>query len=115
MTVYDEEDELDTAFGLLADRRRRAVVEVLRTAPRGSLAASDLVDAVAAVCEADADDLAPTLYHRHLPKLDEAGVVDYDAEAEVVSYDSDPLIERCLDLAETHRSTNWLRAPSKTA
>ncbi|WP_123537342.1 DUF7344 domain-containing protein [Halosimplex salinum] len=110
MTVEDEEADLDRAFELVANRRRRAVIEVLRTTPRGSLEVATLVEAVATV--SDVDDLTSSLSQRHLPKLDAAGVVDYDEEAGVVEYDSDPLVERCLDVAELYRSDQWMRRSS---
>jgi DNA-binding transcriptional ArsR family regulator len=110
----DDEDELDTAFELLADRRRRAVVTMLRAAPRGVLELPALVDAVATECEGDADALASTLHHHHLPKLDDAGVVEFDREEGVVSYDSHPLVERCLDVAQSYRSDQWVRRSSKS-
>jgi DNA-binding transcriptional ArsR family regulator len=113
MTAGDE-DELDTAFELLADRRRRAVVEVLRAAPRGVVEFSELVDAVAVDGDGDPEALASTLYHRHLPKLDDAGVVEFDREEGVVSYDPHPLVERCLDVAQSYRSDQWLHRSSKT-
>ncbi|QLH84386.1 DUF7344 domain-containing protein [Halosimplex pelagicum] len=113
MTV-DDEDELDTAFELLADRRRRAVVEFLRAAPRGALDLPALVDAVATECQEDPDALASSLHHRHLPKLDDAGVVEFDREEGVVSYDSHPLVERCLDVAQSYRSDQWMRRSSKS-
>ncbi|WP_135362612.1 DUF7344 domain-containing protein [Halosimplex halophilum] len=108
----DEDDELDTAFELLADRRRRAVIEVLRTAPRGALELPALVEAVATECGVDADALRSTLHHQHLPKLDEAGIVDFDREEGVVSYDPHPLVERCLDVAQSYRSDQWMRGSS---
>jgi len=110
----DDEDELDDAFELLADRRRRAVLEVLRTAPRGALELPALVDAVATECDEDPDALASMLHHRHLPKLDDAGAVAFDREEGVVSYDSHPLVERCLDVAQSYRSDQWMRGSSKS-
>jgi len=105
----DEDDEIDTAFELLADRRRRAVLEVLRTAPRGALELPALVDAVATEFDADDEDLESQLYHHHLPKLERAGVVEYDREEGVVVYDSHPLVERCLDVVQSYLSDQWIR------
>ncbi|WP_436923849.1 DUF7344 domain-containing protein [Halosimplex amylolyticum] len=113
MTGCDESDGIDTAFELLADRRRRAVIEVLRTAPHGSLELPALVEGVASKTDDDPDELAPALYHTHLPKLDDAGVIDFDGERGVVDYDSAPLLERCLDVAETYRTGQWARRCSK--
>ncbi|WP_415382631.1 hypothetical protein [Halosimplex sp. TS25] len=108
-----EGDGLDAAFELLADRRRRAVIDVLRSAPRSSLELPALVDGVAAKTDEDAATVASDLYHGHLPKLAAAGVIDFDEETRVVDYDSAPLLERCLDVAETHRSDRWVRRCSE--
>ncbi|ELZ25602.1 hypothetical protein C475_10378 [Halosimplex carlsbadense 2-9-1] len=109
----DVDDDLDATFELLADRRRRAVLQVLRTAPRGALELSALVDAVATECGEDPDALASALHERHLPKLDDADVVEFDREDGVVTYDSHPLVERCLDVVQSYRSDEWMRGSSK--
>ena len=46
-----------------------------------------------------ADQLKITLHHRHVPKLEEAGLVDYDAEVKQVALDHlppevEPVVER---------------------
>lgn len=76
-THSTDAQSLDTVFALLRDRRRRAALHVLaaRTAP---VALADLAAAVAAREAADADAVAEALHHVHLPKLADAGVVDYD-------------------------------------
>jgi len=37
------------------------------------------------------------LHHVHLPKLDEADIVEYDAQRNIVSYTSDSRLERLVD------------------
>jgi hypothetical protein len=68
----------------------------------------DLVDAVVAhEPETDAGDretIRTGLYHVHLPKLAEAGVIDYDTRSETVRYSQQPLLEECLtDIPHGHR------------
>lgn len=81
-----------TILPLPTDSRRRYAVAALveREAP---VALRDLAAAVAAAeCETPPDDVpsdrvdevATALHHVHAPKLDDAGLVDYDAEANVV-------------------------------
>ena len=106
--THDDEDELDGVFKLLANRRRRGVIEVLRTVPGGRLGVSALADAVASRSEAATEDITAPLYHSDLPKLSAVGVIAYDDEDDVVEYDSNPLLERCLDVAESHRSDDWV-------
>jgi DNA-binding transcriptional ArsR family regulator len=77
---------LDARFMLLKNRRRRAVLQTLRERG-GESTLSDLAEAVGAE-EHDVEpaDLTTSqrkrvyvgLYQRHLPKLDDAGVVEFD-------------------------------------
>ncbi|WP_247730290.1 DUF7344 domain-containing protein [Halovivax limisalsi] len=75
---------------LLASRRRRQVIAVLETAPR----TVDLADVAAAIAamdgpdggpDADPDRIAIELHHVHLPKLADAGVIEYDPTARLVA------------------------------
>lgn len=71
---------------LLSAERRRLVIDVLATrGTPGELA--DVARAVAvreneggAVDEATVESVAISLHHVHLPKMDAAGVIGYDAE-----------------------------------
>jgi hypothetical protein len=100
---------LDTVFDVLANRRRRAAIQVLRTAPRGSLDVDTLADGVVSLCDNDPTETESALYHTHLPKLDATDIVDYDTGSDTVEYNSDPIVERCLDVAETFESDSWIR------
>ncbi|WP_459192994.1 DUF7344 domain-containing protein [Halosimplex sp. J119] len=79
----------DALFELLADPRRRRLLEVLEETGRGERAPlADLSERVA-VAEGTTEGearhgVAVALHHVHLPKLDEAGLVEYDPETRVV-------------------------------
>jgi len=68
----------DATLDALADRRRRSALEHAARAdePIGLDALTDRV----AESDDDRDDLAIDLHHRHLPKLDDAGFLGYDAD-----------------------------------
>jgi|GEM_PF-539049 len=68
----------DAALDALADRRRRSVVERVARVDE-PIELDDLADRVAD-SDDDRDDVAIDLHHRHLPKLDDAGFLTYDAE-----------------------------------
>ena len=89
----------DLLFELLADRRRH-ILHCLTDQPDGVAGFTDLVDAVVGhEPETDAGDretVRTNLYHVHLPKLAEAGVIDYDTRSETVCYSQQPLLEKCL-------------------
>ncbi|WP_134670514.1 DUF7344 domain-containing protein [Halorussus marinus] len=82
----------DEVFELLSDADRRCALVVLRRAD-GAVSLGELASATVAIAEdrdpeGVADDererTATALHHRHLPRLAEAGVVDYDpAESRV--------------------------------
>jgi hypothetical protein len=85
-TSTSRELSLDTTFELLKNRRRRKVLEYLRT-NGGESTLSDLAEHIAAIeNDVEVDQLSSDqrkrvyigLYQSHLPKLDGVGVVDYD-------------------------------------
>lgn len=76
-----------TVFDLLADDRRRYALHYL-SATVGAVALADLAEQVV-LSEGDATEdryerVLTDLYHRHLPRLDDAGVARYDPERETV-------------------------------
>ncbi|WP_254810077.1 DUF7344 domain-containing protein [Natronosalvus amylolyticus] len=93
---------LDTVFDILADRRRRFVLYHLYDAVDGVSTVEELVDFVA-VHEPDAgpskDEIQVALYHIHLPKLEEAGVIEHDQRSETVRYWTHPSLEEWLEHA----------------
>lgn len=104
---------LDRAFSALSNRRRRAAVAFLLATDDGVATVDDLAaiaaDAMAATdtagttTPADAESserrrrVAVTLRHAHLPALDRAGVVDYDARSETVRYRGTRALRTVLD------------------
>jgi DNA-binding transcriptional ArsR family regulator len=74
---------------LLANRRRRHALTYLRDRPRERVSVEELTSQVIAreLVEGDGtvdpESVRATLLHVHLPKLAEAGLVDYDAETSV--------------------------------
>ena len=88
---------------LLSSERRRTLLELLATSPADVHSLESLATAVTQA-EEDADlGAQPTrrarlsLHHVHLPKLDAADIVAYDAERNVVEYTADGAVEQYLD------------------
>lgn len=84
---------LDTIFELLVSSRRRSALYVLYRSD-GPVALSDLVAEVASMEDVAPERIATALHQVHLPKLADAGVVEYDTEAETA---------RLLTLSERFR------------
>ncbi|WP_254545184.1 DUF7344 domain-containing protein [Halomarina pelagica] len=109
MKVTQIERSVDTYLKLLSNRRRRYALACLRE-HGPSIALADLADEVA-VREHDAplseiDEEAVlrvylSLYHSHVPKFAECGIVEYDQERDLVRIDGvPPLLERLFAVVE---------------
>ena len=89
-------------LALLANRRRRLLLRSMRDASR-PLTRAELAHRIQnpEYDDSVADDLRAiqlSLFHSHLPKLEEADVVAYDENEETVSPDQN--FERCIHLLE---------------
>lgn len=94
----------DESLRLVADRSRRRVLEHLRYEATGRTTLDDLVDRLLSSGSvsvgdrrADRKTLALQLYHVHLPKLDDHGVVEFDPDSGTVQYAADERFEAFLD------------------
>lgn len=98
----EEPIEFDQLFSLLSTRRRRYALYCLAEASETTLSTTDLVDELATFEPTAENEAAPrreielSLRHTHLPKLDDADVVDYDAERSVATYCGGPRVDRWL-------------------
>lgn len=89
----DEEPSVDELFDVLTEARRRHVLAVLteRESPTtvGEVARAVAIresdDAPMTVSESTVHDVHVTLHHVHLPKLDDAALVEYDRDERTVS------------------------------
>ena len=89
--------DVSEAHRLLASPTRRTVLDELRDRRPDEVALPALARAVAGrEAESDGQSLGVHLHHTHLPKLDAAGVVDYDPDAATVRYSGDPTVEEYL-------------------
>lgn len=87
---------------LLAPERRRAVVHTLMEAPNATHSVEDVVDAIRETYELSDDAGSPaylrsSLHHTHLPKLDDADVVEYDPHDGTIRYQGDQVIEKWVE------------------
>ncbi|WP_225336028.1 DUF7344 domain-containing protein [Halomicrobium urmianum] len=80
--------EQDTMFEVLADPRRRRLITLLREHESVGRVFLDSLSAQLAEREAELDtsveEIAVELHHRHLPRLDAAGLVRYEPSAKMV-------------------------------
>ncbi|WP_435174813.1 DUF7344 domain-containing protein [Halorussus sp. AFM4] len=95
---------LEDALGALADERRRDLLRsLLERDGEGPVGVGELAEEIAD--ESDAEDVRRSLRHAHLPRLDGAGIVAYDArEGEVRLAGDQPAVEDFLEAAEGSRN-----------
>lgn len=99
---------LDVVCDLLANQRRQYVLACLLD-HRQAIAMTDLTDDVAIrenerplteIPKEAVQTIATSLYHVHIPKLVDAGAVEYDQERDLVRVsETTDLVERVLSLA----------------
>ncbi len=115
----DEEQRLskDVIFELLKNRRRREVLAYLlesdETVTLGELAeqiaAWENDTEVNALSSDQRKRVYVALYQTHLPKMDDAGIVEYDQDRGLISLaDNADLLMMYLD-TDTHRQDRWDR------
>ncbi|SEP94528.1 DUF7344 domain-containing protein [Natrinema salaciae] len=115
---------LDLVFELLSDSRRRYILYHLHDQSDGVATIENLTENVAALeqatergdaggksaggLRADSDrgsadrrtDIQLELQHVHLPKLEDAGVIEHDRRSDTVRYWSQPSLEEWLEHAQ---------------
>ncbi|QLG60740.1 DUF7344 domain-containing protein [Halorarum salinum] len=104
-----DERSADVVLDLLADQRRRDVLACLEGSTQ-SIPLTELAEDIAArenegslteVPNAEVRTIQLSLHHVHLPKLDDAGAVEYDRDRNLTRA-SEPTdrVERALSLIE---------------
>lgn len=92
---------IDDVFELLSNDCRRRACLFLRRAGVEVATLQDLVDALAPNAgDEERERLAINLHHRHLPKLDDAGIVDYDPRSNTARYWGQPTVEKWAEHVE---------------
>ncbi len=96
---------LDVVFDVLANQRRRLVLYHLHESGDGIATLEEITDYVCSYEESERSasehrlHVATSLQHAHLPKLEEAGIVEYDQRSETVRYWHQPSLEEWLEHA----------------
>lgn len=114
----EESPSLDLVFGILKNGRRRRVIKYLRDTD-GEVTLSDLAEHIAAI-ENDTTPAQLTssqrkrvyvgLYQCHLPKMDDAGVIEYNqARGLVERTEQATHFEQYLDRATPTSTRRWYR------
>ncbi|SDQ18608.1 DUF7344 domain-containing protein [Halopelagius longus] len=79
-------DELDRLLTVLADQYCRSVIFHFRNSSESVATVAGLAREVRREVEADLGAIAVQLHHSALPRLDDVGIVEYDARSNTVRY-----------------------------
>lgn len=76
------EDDMsdDEIYKILSSETRRQTIEYFAQSSEKSHSCEEIADYLAERSEEDSDRLKTHLHHNDLPKLDDAGLIMYDAE-----------------------------------
>lgn len=101
---------VDIVLETLASRRRRYALYYLQDQTTATLQEVSLQvtawEKGVSIQTTDFDDrIYADFYHRHLPKLADANMIEYDPRQELIRYDCSDLVERMLELAR------WVESP----
>ncbi|THE65587.1 hypothetical protein D8Y22_07170 [Salinadaptatus halalkaliphilus] len=107
----------DGPFEILSSPRRRHVIEFLASSSEDAVRLRDLAEQIAAwendisrqeITYKQRKRVYTSLYQTHLPKMDRAGVIDYDRHAGIVRSTAEVSTLRAyLELTPATPSRNW--------
>lgn len=106
MNARPHSEKCDELLELLCHRHRRQILRFLGKRPTNTATVDELVDHV--VAPSGETSLSTEMYHVHLPKLDDAGLVDWDSRSGTIRYYPDSLCREMLRTLRNHsaQSTN---------
>lgn len=98
---------LDATFDMLAHSERRIILQMLVSSSDHTATIDELVTRLVQH-EADKtgempnpDGIETQIHHVHLPKMENVGLIEYDARSEEIRYWPDDRLERWLQRAQT--------------
>ncbi|GAA5049345.1 hypothetical protein ACFFQF_21070 [Haladaptatus pallidirubidus] len=94
------EPSLDALFEILDNQQRRYTLYLLSEMNGGSTAFSVLVDALSDDLEIPHERLQINLHHRHLPKIADYGLIEFDPQEEIIRYQGNDRLEALLEVCQ---------------
>lgn len=91
---------VSTVFDVLADERRRHLLYYLIDESGSEASTTEVAEHLRSVASeagsTDREAILVELHHRHLPKMETAGLVEYEGQGGSIRYLEDSLVEECL-------------------
>lgn len=93
-----EEGVRDAQLAALADPQRRRLLQYLLEQDSASVTLSAAVAHLGSTTDRAYEQVETLLVHRHLPKLEDAALVAYDPQEELLTYIGDEFVTEVLGL-----------------
>lgn len=99
----ENQQSLDAILELLSQYQRRAMIRYLRDAPENVVSIDDILDRLEQLERAHDGEspgenhLLSVLVHIHGPKLEEAGLIEYDVRSREIRYYPNERVEFVLE------------------
>ncbi|WP_435156265.1 DUF7344 domain-containing protein [Haladaptatus sp. DFWS20] len=98
----------DQFFTALTNQRRRYILAYLSNETSNSATIQELVEDIAAREHDEKtdshDDIEITLFHHHLPKLVDFGLIEFDKRTKTIRYRDDSRIESLIEYLDEYGS-----------
>lgn len=91
---------IDELLIALADSQRRAIVRHFHDSARDRASLAELSDTIRPPSNALTDAVAVQLHHSTLPRLEAAGLLEYDARTNMIVYRGHDRMESLLDVID---------------
>lgn len=84
----------EAVFEALTDKRRQNVIVCLACSEQETMTINEVSEELATTPGSSVETIKTSLHHIHLPKLEEAGLVEYDERSEAIRYRSSESIRK---------------------
>lgn len=91
-------EPLDEFLRVLSSQYCRAALSYVRESPESAAIVDEIAEAIADRRGVETDDVLVRLHHWVLPKLEDAGVVDFERRTDTARYRGRPEVEAMLDV-----------------
>ena len=95
-----EAEQKDELLTTLANGRRRAILTAIQDTDDGVATVQELTDHIDKQDHGGPEVTSIQLVHSDLPRLEDAGIVDFDQRSQTVRYQGSTEVERVLEFVE---------------
>lgn len=100
--IQTSEPTFDALFEILANQQRRYTLYYLSKMKGATITLSTLIDRLMQDITTTRKHLRLNLHHRHLPKLADYNLIEYDSRSQTIRYHSTDRLEALVGVCQHH-------------